>query len=83
MLSGAMRNYIAKKRPLRPGDAVHHSRTSADRHINDLAFAAGDGLGVLPAVNRAALDEFDRWEARQPYKIGEERRRAARRRARR
>ncbi|MDN3589557.1 hypothetical protein [Methylobacterium adhaesivum] len=73
------RNYTVKKRPLRPGDAVHLCRAFAGRTINDLAFAARDGRAVLDEINREALAEFHRWEARQPYKLAEERRRAARR----
>lgn len=72
------RNYTVKKRPLRPGDAIHLCRAFAGRTINDLAFAARDGRAVLDEINREALAEFHRWEARQPYKLAEERRSAAR-----
>lgn len=67
-----------KKRALRPADAIHLCKPFVDTSIDDLAFAAGDGREVLRGVNRAALVEFDRWEARQSYKLAEARRHAVR-----
>ena len=67
-----------KKRPLRPADAIHLCQAFAGRHIDDLAFAAGEGREVLRSLNRAALAEFDHWEAGQPYKLAEARRWRAR-----
>ena len=78
-----MGDYKVKKRLLWPGDAVHLCRAFAGRTIDRLAFAAGNGRPVLRAINREALAEFYRWEARQPYKLAEERRRGERNRARR
>ena len=69
-------DYEVKKRPLRPGDAIHLCRAFAFRTIDSLAFANGDGRAVLDAVNRTALARFSYWEAQQPYRIAEERRRA-------
>lgn len=71
------REWESKKRPLRPADAIHLCRAFAGRLIDRLAFVAGDGRVVLRAVNRSALAEFTRWEARQPYARAETRRRAA------
>ena len=70
------REWTMKKRPLRPGDAVHLCRAFAGRYIDDLAFAAGEGRAVLCEVNDTALAEFAHWEAHQPYALAEARRRA-------
>jgi hypothetical protein len=66
------------KRPLRLCDAVHLCEVFANRCVQEFSFAAGEGRAVLKAINRKALAEFHRWEARQPYKFAEEQRRAMR-----
>ena len=76
MIELSTRNYTVKKWPLRPGDAVHLCRVFADWTIDSLAFADRDGRAVLAGLNREALAEFHRWEARQSYKLEEERRAA-------
>lgn len=56
---------------------MRFAHTFAGRTIDSLAFAAGEGRPVLKEVNRLALAEFARWEARQPYMLAAARRRAA------
>ncbi|WP_237481867.1 hypothetical protein [Lichenibacterium dinghuense] len=53
---------------------MRFAHTFADRHSDGLTFAAGDGRAVLRDVNQAALAEFARWEARQPYTLAAARR---------
>lgn len=50
--TGAFRQ---KKDPLRPADAVRMFRVMRDRHIDQLAFAGGDGAAVLTAIRHEAL----------------------------
>lgn len=59
--------YTLKKRDLRARDAVHACRAFADRTINSLAFAAGDGRGILNSIHHESLADFRRWEAGQSY----------------
>src|SRR3954466_11217962 len=59
--------YEHKKEDLRPGERVRMCRIMADRYLDQLAFAAGEGVQVLKAIRDEALRPYRIWERRQPW----------------
>lgn len=62
--------FRVRSRPIRPGDWVHMSSVFIDKHLTQLAFAAGEGRQILRGINAEALAAFNRWEAQQGYMKG-------------
>jgi hypothetical protein len=55
--------YCQKKRDIRPGNRVVLCRALADRHLDRLAFAGGEGRGLLLAIRDSALRPLKRFHA--------------------
>ena len=49
------------KQDLRSGDLARMTRVFSGKHLDDLAFAAGDGKEILRAINTEALAYYNRW----------------------